>query len=140
MKTSSIFSVPSCTFAVALIITGIDTIHAQIAPQAGGTTIGQPPSQSPNPVIGEPMPGRPGSGLGQPGSLRQGDVNQVRPYGGTNSTGGRDVTMDALDRANRDAADINLDSRIDPGEAARMPGISSRPRPGVPSTGIPINR
>src|SRR6185437_44415 len=104
MKPSSIFSVRSCTFAVALTILGIDTIHAQIAPEAGGAIIGQPPGQSPSPVIGRPVPG-------QPASLGQGRVNQVQPSSGIGSTGGRDVTMDALERANRDAADINLDSR-----------------------------
>lgn len=137
MKPSSIFSVRPSVFAVALIVLGADAIHAQVTPSAGGAIIGQPPGQAPNSVIGQPAPGQPGSALGQP-APGQGGVNSLQRYPGTGSTGRRDVTRDALDRANRDAADINLDGRIDPGEAARMPG--GNPQPGVPSGATPLPR
>jgi hypothetical protein len=137
MKPSSIFSLRPSVFAVALIVLGVDAIHAQVTPGAGGSIVGHPSGQSPSPIIGQPVPGQPGSALGQraPG---QGGVNSVQPYPGTGSTGGRDVTRDALERANRDAADINLDGRIDPGEAARMPG--GNPQPRVPSGATPLPR
>lgn len=137
MKPSSIFSVRPSVFAVALIVLGVDTIHAQVTPGAGGSIIGQPPGQSPSSIIGQPVPGQPGSASGQP-APGQGGVKSMQRYPGAGSTGGRDVTRDALDRANRDAADINLDGRIDPGEAARMPGGS--PQPGVPSGSVPLPR
>src|SRR5579871_3360207 len=110
MKPSYIFSACPPAFAVALMVFGMGSIHAQVTPAAGGSIIGQPPGRG-STIIGQPPRGQAGSTLGYPGP-------------GSGSTGGRDVTRDALDRANRDAADINLDGRIDPGEAARLPGIS----------------
>jgi hypothetical protein len=160
MKSSSSFSVrPSAALAIALLVPvlGVDAIHAQVVPGAGGPVIGQTPGQAPSSIIGQPVPGggqpapgQPGSALnqpvpgggqpapGQPGSALsqpvpgQGGAATTRPYPGTGSAGGRDVTRDALDRANRDAASINLDGRIDPGEAARMPGITPPGRTPLP--------
>lgn len=129
MKSLSIFSVRPSALAIALLVLGVDTIHAQVAPGAGGAIVGQPPGQAPSSVIGQPVPGgagQPGSALSQP-VPGQGGAASTRPYPGAGSAGGRDVTREALDRANRDAADINLDGRIDPAEAARMPGT---PPPG----------
>src|SRR3569623_189753 len=130
MKSSSIFSVrPSVpsVLAIALLVLGADAIHAQVVPGAGGAIVGQPPGQGPSSIIGQP-PGVGPPALGQPGSALsqpvpgQGGAATTPPYPGAGSGGGRDVTRDALARANRDAASINLDGRIDPGEAARMPG------------------
>ena len=135
MKSSSIFSVrPTAALAIALLVLvlGVDAIHAQVVPGAGGAIVGQPPGQAPSSIIGQPTPGVGPPALGQPGSALsqpvpgQGGVAPTPPYPG--SAGGRDVTKDALDRANRNAADINLDGRIDPGEAARMPGTTTPPR------------
>lgn len=135
MKSSSIFSVrPTAALAIALLalVLGVDAIHAQVVPGAGGAIVGQPPGQAPSSIIGQPTPGVGPPALGQPGSSLsqpvpgQGGVAPTPPYPG--SAGGRDVTKDALDRANRNAADINLDGRIDPGEAARMPGTTTPPR------------
>lgn len=134
MKSSSIFSVrPTAALAIALLVLvlGVDAINAQVVPGAGGPIIGQTPGQAPSsiigqPVPGQPVPGQPGSELSQP-VPGQGGAAAMRPYPGAGSTGGRDVTRDALDRANRDAASINLDGRIDPGEAARMPGTTTPP-------------
>ncbi len=47
MKPSSIFSVRPSVFAIALLVLDMDAIHAQVAPGAGGSIIGQPPGQSP---------------------------------------------------------------------------------------------
>ncbi len=136
MKSSSIFSVrrsvPSA-LTIALLVLGADAIHAQVGPGAGGAMVGQPPGQGPSSIIGQPPPG--GGLLGQPGSASSRAVPEqggaattpTAPYPGAGSTG-RDVTREALDRANRNAADINLDGRIDPGEAARMPGTTTPPR------------
>ena len=135
MKSSSIFSVrPTAALAIALLVLvlGVDAIHAQVVPGAGGAIVGQPPGQAPSSIICQPTPGVGPPALGQPGSALsqpvpgQGGVAPSPPYPG--SAGGRDVTKDALDRANRNAADINLDGRIDPGEAARMPGTTTPPR------------
>jgi len=137
MKSSSIFSVrPSVpsVLAIALLVVGADAIHAQVVPGAGGAIVGQPPGQAPSSIIGQPTPGVGPPALGQPGSALsqpvpgQGGVAPTPPYPGAGSAGGRDVTREALDRANRNAADINLDGRIDPGEAARMPGTTTPPR------------
>lgn len=139
MRASSIFSVrPSAPYvlAIALLVLGMDVVHAQVTPGAGGAIIGQPPGQAPTSIIGQPVPGPPA--LGQPGSALsqpvpgQGGAAPTPPYPGAGSAGGRDVTRDALDRANRDAANINLDGRIDPGEAARMPGITPPGRTPLP--------
>ncbi len=135
MKSSSIFSVrPTACIGhrTARSRSGVDAIHAQVVPGAGGAIVGQPPGQAPSSIIGQPTPGVGPPALGQPGSALsqpvpgQGGVAPTPPYPG--SAGGRDVTKDALDRANRNAADINLDGRIDPGEAARMPGTTTPPR------------
>jgi hypothetical protein len=137
MKSSPIFSVCSCApsvLAIALLVLEMNVVHAQVPP--GGAIIGQPPGQAPSSIIGQPVPGPPV--LGQPGSALsqpvpgQGGAASTPPYPGAGSASGRDVTKDALDRANRDAANINLDGRIDPGEAARMPGITPPGRTPLP--------
>ncbi|HEX8875072.1 MAG TPA: hypothetical protein VF780_10635 [Nitrosospira sp.] len=114
MKPSCISSVCPPAFAVALIIFGMGPVYAQVPPGGGSSIIGQPPGRSSN-IIGQPPRGQSGMVPFQPN------------YPASGSTGGRDVTKDALDRATRDAADINLDGRIDPAEAARMPGGTLSP-------------
>lgn len=121
MKPSSIFSARPSTFAVALIVFGIASIYAQVTFGAGSSIIGQPPGQASS-IIGQPVPGQAGSALGHP-APGQGGMGSMQPnYPGTSSTGDRDMVRDKLDRANREAADIDRDGRISPEEASRLPG------------------
>jgi hypothetical protein len=110
MKLSSILTAQSFAFASALIFMGPDAIHAQLigghaAPGQGRSIIGQPP-------------------VGQSGTT------PIQPsYPNMGSTGGTDPVRDKLNRANREAADIDRDGRISPEEASRMPpGTPLQPR------------
>lgn len=114
MKFSSMLTAQSLAFASALVLLGPDTIHAQLIgsqPRAGqsGSLSGQPPV------------GQSGGTLTQPGHPSTGATP------GTGLTPGSDPVRDKLNRANREAADLDRDGRISPEEASRMPPGTSLP-------------
>ncbi|SEK82065.1 hypothetical protein [Nitrosovibrio tenuis] len=126
MKSSLIFFAHPLALAITLMVSGIGAIHAQVTPGPAGSIVGQPPGQAGS-IIGQPpAPGQSGTGSMQSN------------YPGTGSTAGRDVVRDKLDRANREAADIDRDGRISPEEASRLPG-GSLPPP-TPPGGTPLPR
>ena len=108
MKVSSIFTTQSLTFVSAVIFMGPGAIHAQLVggqpnPRPGGSIVGQPPAG-------------------------HSDTSPTPPnYPSPSSITGTDPVRDKLNRANREAADIDRDGRISPDEASRMP-------PGTPLT------
>lgn len=104
MKFSSILTAQSLAFVSALIFMGAGATHAQL-------------------VGGQPAQGQSGSLIGQPPPAGQsGTTKPTQPsYPGAGSTGSSDPTRDKLNRANREAADIDRDGRISPEEASRMP-------------------
>lgn len=126
MKFSSRVAVRSLAFAGVLIFMGTGA-HAQLTPGPGGSIVGQPPGQGGQgqggSIIGQP-PGPGGSAAGQPAPGGSGST-LVEPPG---STIGNDPARDKLDRANREAADIDRDGRISPNEASRMPPGTPLPR------------
>lgn len=103
MKFSSILTAQSLAFASALIFMGAGATQAQL-------------------VGGQPAQGQGGSLIGQPPPPGQSGTKPTQPSSpGTGSTGSSDPTRDKLNRANREAADIDRDGRISPEEASRMP-------------------
>jgi hypothetical protein len=139
---SSAFPVSPFRVVMALVFLGITGVsQAQVTPGTGGTAgvppgpgqgssvIGQPPQGAGAPVIGQPPPGgQSGSTLPQPqsGGSR---IGQPAPgAGGSSSTIGSDPSRDRLNRANREAADIDRDGRLSPEEAARIPPGTPLPR------------
>jgi len=163
MNSSSFFSARPWTLAVILVVFGAEAVHAQVVPGSGSASgqmgqvgpsqgssiIGQPAQGRGSSIIGQPVPGQSGSATGQPSMPGQavpgqGSLGVTPPsYPGTGSTVypsssvGRDVVKDKLDRANREAADIDRDGRISPEEASRIPGGSVPP--GAP-LGTPLPR
>lgn len=111
MKRSSISSMPifpSLVFASALIFLGAGAAHAQLIP-------GRPAQGSTGAIIGNPPP-------------KQGDARPTQPdYPNTDPMVRRDPVRERLNRTNREAADIDRNGLISPGEASRIP-------PGPPSS------
>jgi hypothetical protein len=136
---------------------------AQLGPGQGVEIIGQPPGSGTSSIIGSPVPERSGSMLGLPSVLsqptpgqdqampgldqaipRQERANSRPSYPGTNphSSMERNVVQEKLNRANREAADIDRDGRISPEEASRLPAGPMPPgeRRGAPLPGTSLPR
>jgi hypothetical protein len=110
MKHYSLFTTPPLMLAGAFfLVSGL--AYAQVTPGPGGSIVGQPPGQNSN-IIGQPVPGQ---GLPTPYPPVSGSQPDSRIITGT------DPVKDKLNRANRDAADIDRDGRISPEEASRIP-------------------
>ena len=116
MKRYSLFTTPPLILAGAFfLVSGL--AYAQVTPGPGGSIVGQPPGQNSN-IIGQPVPGQSGSALGQPLPGQSSPMpGQPEPRLST----GTDPVKDKLNRANREAADIDRDGRISPEEASRIP-------------------
>ena len=118
--------------------------HAQVMPPTGapttskgGAIIGQPPGPEGlgGPFIGQPTPGgHTGSTMPAPPTSGSRITQPLPPpspspgQGRAGSTVISDPVKDKLDRANREAADIDRDGRLSPEEAARIPPGTSLPR------------
>ncbi|MEO8767731.1 MAG: hypothetical protein ABI363_05250 [Nitrosospira sp.] len=110
MKRSSTLTAHSLAFASVLIFMGPDAIHAQL-------------------IGGHSTPGQGSSIIGQP-PIGQSGTTPIKPnYPNAGLMNGTDPVKDKLNRANREAADIDRDGRISPEEASRMPpGTPLQPR------------
>ena len=149
MKTHPIFSAFPAHFfvtcvSVFLFASIAGAIQAQVPPSTtspsgqrqGSTIIGQPPGPEGmgGPFIGQPTPGghtgstlpapTSGSRITQPAPVPPSSLGQGR----AGSTVISDPAKDKLDRANREAADIDRDGRLSPEEAARIPPGTPLPR------------
>ncbi len=150
MKTHRIFSAFPAHFFVKcvpvfLFASIAGAIHAQVPPSTtspsgqrqGSAIIGQPPGPEGmgGPFIGQPTPGghtgstlpappTSGSRITQPAPVPPSTPGQGR----AGSTVIGDPAKDKLDRANREAADIDRDGRLSPEEAARIPPGTPLPR------------
>ena len=112
MKRYSIFTVRPLALVLAgafFLVSGL--AYAQVTPGPGGSIVGQPPGQNNN-IIGQPVPGQSGLTPYPPVSGGQPDSRMIT---------GTDPVKDKLNRANREAADIDRDGRISPEEASRNP-------------------
>lgn len=116
MKGYSIFTARPLVLAGAFLVAS-GLAYAQLTPGPGGSIVGQPPGQNSN-IIGQPVPGQ-----GAPAPYPP--VPGIQPD--SRITTGTDAVKDKLNRANREAADIDRDGRISPEEASRVP-------PGAPVT------
>lgn len=110
MKRYPIFTARPLVLAGALSLAS-GLAYAQVAPGPGGSIVGQPPGQNKN-IIGQPVPGQSSPGTYPPVLGGQPDSRIIT---------GTDPVKDKLNRANREAADIDRDGRISPEEASRMP-------------------
>jgi hypothetical protein len=160
MASSPLFTFHLRVIAVALIVLGTGAAHAQLVPGQGVEVIGQPPGSMTSSIIGSPVPGQRESSLGLPSVLNQPapgqdqgmpGLDQAMPrqeratsrpsYPGTNPSSSmeRNVVQEKLNRANREAADIDRDGRISPEEASRLPAGPMPPgeRRGAPLPGTP---
>jgi hypothetical protein len=126
---------PLIAASAFLLASGLTS--AQVTPGPGGSIVGQPPGQGSaersGAIIGQPPPTGPGSRSGGIGSgpppLAPGQVGPIQPMApAISSPEARDPVKDRLNRANREAADIDRDGRISPEEATRIPGGSGLPR------------
>jgi hypothetical protein len=111
MKPYSIFTAGPLVLA-GMFFLAWGLAHAQLTPGPGGSIVGQPPGQNSN-IIGQPpIPG-------------QGAATTYPPVSGSQPdsrvTTGTNPVKDKLDRANREAADMDRDGRISPEEASRVP-------------------
>lgn len=123
----------SCIGVCALFLAS-DVIQAQVTPGPGGVPAG------PNPIVGmpptpsqggynsrQPLPGdQGGSIIGQPVPGQSQPVQPISPS--TAPALKSDPVKDRLDRANREAADLNRDGLIGPEEATRMPPGTPLPK------------
>ncbi len=136
MEFTTTSTVRSLVFTT-LICLGWGTVHAQVISGPGGAAGAQPVPGQDRPVIGQPQPGQ-GPVIGQPmpggqtgANVPQSDfsgsrVGRPQPgQSGYNPGLGSDPARNSLDRAKREAADIDRDGRLSPEEASRMP-------PGIP--------
>ncbi len=110
MKRYSIFTAPPLVLVGAFFLAS-GLAYAQVTPGPGGSIVGQPPGQNNN-IIGQPVPG-------QSGATQYPPVLGGQPDSRINT--GTDSVKDKLNRANREAADIDRDGRISPEEASRIP-------------------
>lgn len=110
MKRYSIFTARPLILAGELFLAS-GLAYAQVTPGPGGSIVGQPPGQNSN-IIGQPVPGQ---GVPAPYPPVSGSQPDARINTGT------DPITDKLNRANREAADIDRDGRISPEEASRVP-------------------
>lgn len=121
-------AVLSLAFAMISSFSEAGTAYAQTVPPTVPLVGGQPPSSVPGgPIIGQPPAAQtstpPGYSPPKPGSSRS--TQPGYPPGGSMS--GNDVIREKLDRANREAADLDRDGRISPEEASRLP-LGTPPR------------
>ncbi len=122
--------------AACALFLGTGGIQAQVTPGPGGVPagpnpiVGTPPTPSQGgSTSGQPLPGQAGQGSSIIGQPVPGQSKPVQPvYPSTPSTGGSDPIKDRLDRANKEAADLNRDGLISPEEATRMPPGTPLPR------------
>ncbi|SCX51107.1 hypothetical protein SAMN05720354_11030 [Nitrosospira sp. Nsp1] len=110
MKRYSIFVARPLVLASAFFLAP-GFAYAQVTPGPGGSIVGQPPGQNNN-IIGQPVPGQSSPPPYPPVSGSQSDSRIIT---------GTDPVKDKLNRANREAADIDRDGRISPEEASRIP-------------------
>ena len=111
MKRYSIFTArPLILLSAFFLASGLT--YAQLTPGPGGSIVGQPPGQNSN-IIGQPPV--PGQGAPTPYPPVPGGQPDSRVITGT------DPVKDKLNRANREAADMDRDGRISPEEASRVP-------------------
>ncbi len=108
MKLSLTLTARLFAFISAVVFMGSGAIHAQLVG-------GQPAARPGGAIIGQPPMGHSGTSPTTPN------------YPATGSTAGTDPVRDKLNRANREAADVDRDGRISPEEASRLP-------PGTPLT------
>jgi hypothetical protein len=124
----SLAAIPLLTAAMVSGFTGAGSAYAQTVPPGGGLIGGQTPSSVPGgPIIGQPPAAQastpPGYSPPTAGSARS--TQPGYPPGGSKS--GNDLIREKLDRANREAADLDRNGIISPEEASRLPlGTSLR--------------